>query len=192
MQFTACVETHSQDRRLEKAPYWVCAYANNQRHASSDGAFHDLRWELGAELSENPAESSFHRALSVSQGTLSILDAEARVYSRIWCDYEVFVTLDKATWTAHLYDIYTFQNGSAVGITDGVALVDQRGKSWWWEDRKHQREKGFPSHLAAEAMKIQVQKGLASVELDRKRILNAIAGTELEAGHGTKRYACRT
>eukprot|EP00434_Breviolum_minutum_P020137 symbB.v1.2.017757.t1/scaffold1389.1/size122275/6 len=180
VQFTACVEKHSHHRKLSPTvAYWVCAYANNQ-------------WQLDDDLGGgNPATSSFHRALEVSIGTLSILDESAKVYSRIWCDYEVYVTLDKATRTSHLYDIYTWTRGSskkrpgeifgeAIGLTDGVAAIDQRGASWWWEDKKQHREKSFPFELAEAAMKIQVQRGEASVELDRRRILHAICGTDGE------------
>eukprot|EP00438_Fugacium_kawagutii_P032914 Skav221779 [mRNA] locus=scaffold2426:275619:277445:+ [translate_table: standard] len=169
VQFIACIEKHSHHRKLTEVPYWVCAYANNQ-------------WQLGDELGADPRNSSFRRALDVSVGTLSILDDCATVYSRIWCDYEVYVTLNKGTWTTHLYDIYTWQQGEVVGLTDGVAPIDQRGASWWWEDKKHQREKNFPLDLAKAAMKIRVQQGEASVEEDRRRILHAICGTDLSGG----------
>lgn len=166
VQFIACVAKHLHHRKLaETVPYWVCAYANNQ-------------WQLNDELGRTPSTSSFRKALDVSHGTLSILDNSATVYTRIWCDYEVFVTLDKSTWTTHLYDIYTWQKGEALGLTDGVAQIDQRGASWWWEDRKQKREQNFPFELARAAMQIQVQRGEASVEEDRRRILHAICGTD--------------
>jgi len=166
VQFIACVAKHLHHRQLaETVPYWVCAYANNQ-------------WQLNDELGRTPSTSSFRRALDVSHGTLSILDNSATVYTRIWCDYEVFVTLDKSTWTTHLYDIYTWQKGEALGLTDGVAQIDQRGASWWWEDRKQKRERNFPFELARAAMQIQVQCGEASVEEDRRRILHAICGSD--------------
>eukprot|EP00913_Durusdinium_trenchii_P029355 g27520.t1 len=160
LQFTACVEKHAAHRGLAEkaAAYWVCAYANNQECN---------RFVVG-----------IYWLWITSAGTLSIVDAEARVYSRIWCDYEVYVTLEKAKSRSHLYDIYTFQEGQAIGITDGVAKIDQKGASWWWEDRKYQREKNFPLLLAKEAMKIQVQHGEATVASDRQRILNAIVGAK--------------
>ena len=82
--FVSCVVKHSEQRRLGlDSTYWVCAYANNQ-------------WDLAYDLAATPAESSFRRALDVADGTLSILDDAAIAYSRVWCNYEMFVTLEKA------------------------------------------------------------------------------------------------
>ncbi|CAE7291840.1 unnamed protein product [Symbiodinium sp. KB8] len=162
--FVACVVKHSEQRRLGSAStYWVCAYANNQ-------------WELAYDVAANPAESSFRRALDVAEGTLSILDDAARAYERVWCEYEVFVTLEKAKRTAHLFDIYTYHNHQPRGITDGITEGDRRGASWWWEDRKWAREKNFPVELAEAAMQAQVQLAVASVDADRIHILNSIVG----------------
>ena len=144
-QFVTCVVKHSEQRRLGiNAAYWVCAYANNQ-------------WDLASDLVANPAESSFRRALDVAEGTLSILDGSAIAYSRVWCNYEMFVTLEKAKSASHLFDIYTFHAHQPRGITDGITEGDMRGASWWWEDRKWTREKNFPVNLAQAAMQARVE-----------------------------------
>ena len=62
--------------------YWVCAHANNQH-------------ELGAEITSDPSQTSFYRALMLSKGTVSVLDASAICYDRIWCVYELFVSLQR-------------------------------------------------------------------------------------------------
>ncbi|CAJ1410943.1 unnamed protein product [Effrenium voratum] len=96
--FVACVEQHARDHGLlaDRAAdagagnggagpehyYWVCAYANNQ-------------WELDNAVTRDPGESSFRRAMDLASGALSVVDAKAVVFSRIWCCYEVFVALDK-------------------------------------------------------------------------------------------------
>ena len=43
-------------------------------------------------------------------------------------------------------------------VVGSVFKPSSPGASWWWEDRKHQREKSFPVDLAREAMKIQVRR----------------------------------
>ncbi|CAE7390833.1 unnamed protein product [Symbiodinium natans] len=165
--FVSCVVKHSEQRRLGlDSTYWVCAYANNQ-------------WDLAYDLAATPAESSFRRALDVADGTLSILDDAAIAYSRVWCNYEMFVTLEKAQVTSHLFDIYTFHQHQPRGITDGISEGDKRGSSWWWEDRKWNREKNFPVKLAEAAMRAQVQCAEASVDKDRISILNAIVGADV-------------
>ena len=83
--FIACLEQHARDYGKEgnarwdpwvpdetKAIYWVCAYANNQ-------------WALDDALTEDPGETSFHKAMALADGTVSVLDKEGKVFERIWC-----------------------------------------------------------------------------------------------------------
>ena len=58
----------------------MCAYANNQ---------HDL----SAEVTEDPAQTSFRKAIDLAQGTISIVDTNAVCFTRIWCDFEIACTL---------------------------------------------------------------------------------------------------
>ena len=84
--FIACLEQHSTDYRLgdasddtnwkfvpddTKSIYWVCAYANNQ-------------WKLDDALTEDPGETSFHKAMALADGTVSVLDKDGKVFTRIW------------------------------------------------------------------------------------------------------------
>lgn len=112
--FVACLGAHARDRmpneRLESA-YWVCAYANNQ-------------WELGEAIADDPGKTTFHRALSLAQGTVAVLDKEGIIFSRIWCCYEAHVSLTSSR-PGYLFDVYTcIGNGKAVGLTDGMAVCD--------------------------------------------------------------------
>ena len=82
--FIACLEQHARDYKLRKwdrrefvpddtkAIYWVCAYANNQ-------------WALDDALTEDPGETSFHKAMALADGTVSVLDKGGTVFKRIWC-----------------------------------------------------------------------------------------------------------
>jgi len=51
--------------------YWICAYANRQG-------------DLGAEIDVPLEETSFVRALRLCKGTVTVLDQEGIVYTRIW------------------------------------------------------------------------------------------------------------
>ncbi|CAE8593052.1 unnamed protein product, partial [Polarella glacialis] len=53
----------------------VCAYANRQH-------------ELGVDLGGDPMQSSFLKAMELSEGVLLILDPEATPFLRIWCCFE--------------------------------------------------------------------------------------------------------
>ena len=88
-------------------------------------------------MTADPAETSFFKAIRLSRGTVSVVDAQGLCYTRVWCQYECFITLVKANLD-YKYDVYTahahtFQVGedeyeerSAVGITDGIAEIDAK------------------------------------------------------------------
>ena len=71
------------------ARFWVCAFANRQ-------------WSLGGDVTEDPAQTSFHRAISLSKGTVAIVDAGGAYFGRIWCCYEIYQSLHgEAAKVAH-------------------------------------------------------------------------------------------
>mmetsp|Transcript_117685 Transcript_117685/g.344674 ORF Transcript_117685/g.344674 Transcript_117685/m.344674 type:complete len:642 (-) Transcript_117685:204-2129(-) len=80
VHFVMCLQHFVAARRPSRAVFWVCAYANNQ---------HDLN----GDLADNPAESSFKRALDLSKGTLMVLDSNATPFTRVWCAFEVLISL---------------------------------------------------------------------------------------------------
>ena len=47
------------------------------------------QWKLGEELVDDLALTSFRKALQQAEGTLSILDRNGTVFTRVWCCYEV-------------------------------------------------------------------------------------------------------
>jgi len=73
-------------------PIWVCAYANNQ-------------WDLKG-ITVDPRDSGFTKAMKEAEGrTLTILDTEGIVFTRIWCVYELYLTLidskEKGLWAVY-------------------------------------------------------------------------------------------
>ena len=83
--FISCLEQHTKDNQSSwmggmmgggtgrtGTNYWVCAYANNQ-------------WALGDALTDDPGQTSFHKAMALAEGTVSVVDKEGIVFTRIWC-----------------------------------------------------------------------------------------------------------
>ena len=65
----------------EDTPVWICAFANNQ---------HDL----DSAITPDPADSAFAKAMSMAKFRVnSILDVNNQVSSRLWCIYELYLTL---------------------------------------------------------------------------------------------------
>jgi len=173
--FLQCLEQHGEDWKLgPDTVYWVCAYANNQ-------------WDLASEVAEDPAQTSFNKAMDLAQGTITILDKEAVSYTRAWCAYEIYKTLQKTAADArYTYDIYTAiehrwdtamnmkpkKDRHAVGLTDGMARNDEPPG----EEAQLDRQSFFPVELARRALMIDLKSAQASQESDRVHILNAIAG----------------
>eukprot|EP00931_Biecheleriopsis_adriatica_P101262 TRINITY_DN7643_c0_g1_i1.p1 TRINITY_DN7643_c0_g1~~TRINITY_DN7643_c0_g1_i1.p1 ORF type:complete len:691 (-),score=128.07 TRINITY_DN7643_c0_g1_i1:187-2259(-) len=173
--FLGCLRQHACLRHLAvECAYWVCAYANNQ-------------WELSAEIQQDPSRTSFRKAMALSVGTVSVVDAEAETFRRIWCSYEVATTLMKDE--GKLYDVVTMlpSSGTAVVLSDGLTEEDElKGKQTEWEHRggaqgyKLSREKAFPRSVFDRAFGVCLEEGQASQEADRIHILNSIAGRGLD------------
>ena len=68
------------------ASYWVCGYAIRQ-HA------------VGLDVTDDPEESAFRRAMKLADGVLLVLDENAIPFDRIWCDSEFFKS-NVAGWLA--------------------------------------------------------------------------------------------
>jgi hypothetical protein len=145
---------------VHKNAYWICAYANNQ-------------WRLDDALTDDPSKTSFHEAMSIVDGTVSVVDKGGIIYSRIWCGYEAYVTL-KGSRANYLWDVYTAacKGGVAAGVTDGLAVADFGSM-----EKKERREARFPLALAEASLSIQLEKASASVEIDKIHILNSMIGS---------------
>ena len=93
MAFVVCLAQHAKDHKQEnehepdydpdydaKQVYWVCAYANNQ-------------WKLDEELVDDLTQTSFRKALDKAEGTVTVLDSGSVTFTRVWCCYEIYVSL---------------------------------------------------------------------------------------------------
>eukprot|EP00929_Paragymnodinium_shiwhaense_P049021 TRINITY_DN24742_c0_g1_i1.p1 TRINITY_DN24742_c0_g1~~TRINITY_DN24742_c0_g1_i1.p1 ORF type:complete len:1583 (-),score=319.19 TRINITY_DN24742_c0_g1_i1:130-4878(-) len=167
--FVACVSAHAKRRsETDATAYWVCAYANNQHN-------------LGKDLSEDPRESSFFKAMRVSLGVLLILDEAATPFKRIWCCFEESVALtDTSRPERMLLDMATREpSGEVYVLTDGLTHAEEmaetkaEGRGWL---KKAEIEANFPVSMVRQGLTVDVQDAQASVDADRIRILNSIAG----------------
>lgn len=153
--FVACCKQHARFRGQSgrEASYWVCAYANRQ---------HDL----GADISDDPQQSSFRRAMKVAQGLLLVLDPNATPFVRIWCDFEIFNTVCGDTTSL---DIITMSGKPRLLTTDLLPNEEPHDK--------FQRERDFPVQILGRGLQVKLETGQASVEKDRVSILKSI-GTD--------------
>jgi len=112
----------------------------------------------------------------------------ATPFTRIWCAYEVYVALTDYDRHAPLVlDIAASRQGNAELITQGYT----RGDIQQAEDEdypagyelkfKMERERSFPSEILQRGIRVELHKAQASMELDRTRILNLIAGQDIDA-----------
>ena len=137
------------------------AYANNQH-------------KISEEMLTNP----FLKAMSICEGTVSILDAGCVVYSRIWCIFELFKSVmgDNSNYEFDVYtEIDTDGDIGAVGITHGYIRSDGNNPFV-----KTERESKFPLDRILQSINVDVKQAKASLETDRKLILNTISGRSID------------
>eukprot|EP00927_Polykrikos_kofoidii_P046428 TRINITY_DN4067_c0_g1_i4.p1 TRINITY_DN4067_c0_g1~~TRINITY_DN4067_c0_g1_i4.p1 ORF type:complete len:948 (-),score=143.90 TRINITY_DN4067_c0_g1_i4:61-2904(-) len=184
--FASCMQ-HFIKMRGDESVFWICAYANNQ---------HDLT----AEVTDDPEQSSFRRALQKCKGTVMVLDEQATTFSRAWCTYETAITLRDQKFV----DLVTFNRagdpdlplidetgmrygGTFAMISDGLLPSDEsivtkeRQLGITPETKKAQRESAFPQALIKVGLAVSIETAGASVETDRVHILNSITGEALDA-----------
>jgi len=139
------------------------AYANNQH-------------KIAEEMLTNP----FLKAMSICEGTISILDAGCVVYSRIWSLFEIFKTVMGGN-SKYEFDVYTEIDGDrAVGITHGLIPSDGHPDALISTYMKKQRESKFPLDRILQATNVDVKQAQVSVESERKFILNSITGRSVD------------
>jgi len=103
--------------------------------------------------------------MKIVDGTVSILDSNCVVYSRIWCVYELYKSLVVQNKN-YKFDIYTdFSLNSAVGIAHGIKGMEDR----------------FPIDRILKVIDIDVVKAEATFPEDAKFIKNAITGIDKDA-----------
>ncbi|CAE8598376.1 unnamed protein product, partial [Polarella glacialis] len=170
LDFIKCCEKHAATHRLgAESAYWVCAYANRQH-------------ELGVDLGSDPMQSSFLKAMEVSEGVLLILDPEATPFQRDG---------QEGRKSALQLDIATVDgDGTAQLSTQRLTKLEDemeefgklnpgRPSESGWE-AKSEREKDFPIELVSKGLRVKITEARASQVSDRTQILNALAGCQID------------
>ena len=132
----------------------------------------------------DPKQTPFFKAMQLCEGVLVILDKDATPFQRIWCCFEQATV---AQGKKLLLDIATVHDGEPELLTDGFAYANPdpddgvRDVIKFATLIKERREKHFPVGLLEKAYAIEVERGQASVEKERKLILNSITSTDPKA-----------
>jgi len=178
--FMKCIEEHMGLRGLAvSVAYWVCAYANNQH-------------QLGGEISQDPQETSFFRALSRSEGVLVVLDENSTPFTRVWCAFEeACTTRAEVTRKEMLLDIATATawkdrqgiDHDACILTTGLTPLEtskDQACAGVGNRLKVYRESMFPVAYIQKALAINIEHAEASQPADKRRILNSITKRSLD------------
>merc|ERR1740124_1012082 len=189
--FIACIEQAVRDFTLnngitddergggmsQDTPVWVCAYGNNQ-------------WDL-SDITEDPQDSGFAKAMNIAKGrTVTVLDKGGVVFTRVWCIYELNLTLvnpqggennqesQEGLWAVYTANRHTYREAydSFTEVRDAVGIISGGATSDGGASDTTAREKEFPYQLIKKSLDIQIEDAEASEETDRVHILNAIVG----------------
>jgi len=170
IEFMESLKVHVKARRTatEESPYWICAYASRQ-HVNEGEIFEDLK------------TASFYKAVQATHfHMLLVLDGQATAFSRIWCALEETACLDRPHTDL---DIAAFSHSRAHILTQGLTEDEEeleKSRPGSGLRAKDLREADFPVELAEQGLGVELHKGEATLEEDRLRILNVIAGTDLQ------------
>jgi len=176
IDFVRCVGSHAGARGLPlDTNYWVCAYANRLNSPDAD-------------INEDPMKTSFFKAMQIAKfNTLLIINEETEQcaagvpFQRIWCAFELFVCLDQPSLPL---DVATCKAGEVVLLTPGLTKEEEDmevnpGAGTNAALARAQQGLPFPSAVIAAGLALRLEKAGASVDEDRIRILNCIAGNPL-------------
>jgi len=188
-----CLELQIQTRELsETTAFWF-------------GAFACRAYSMQDDVGINPEATCYYRAMkSAKFQVLLILDAKtehsgpATPFKRAWCGYEMSMTLGQGENGA-LIDVATSEGLRPTLITQGLTTAEANlevvdpGAGY---KAKAEREKGFSLEIVGLALAVQVQSGQTVRPKDKDRIMNSIAGRDLNLPPDLKhenynRYNCR-
>lgn len=158
--FVRCCSEHAKKRCLETPndTYWVCGYAIRQH-------------EINTDVTDDPEDSAFRRAMNVAGGLLLVLDKDATPFDRIWCDYELFKTV--VAEPPKLLDIVTMRGKPR--------LLSQSAFPGEFQAEKSSREQKFPLSLLTRGIQVKLQNGNSTMEEDKTNILRSM-GKDLATG----------
>lgn len=173
-EFMECLKAHVKARRsaTEESPYWICAYACRQ-HTNE------------AEVFEKIETSAFYKAMQATRfRVLLVVDRQATAFSRMWCGLEETALLDQKRTDMDIasYSVYPGQPRAHIlthGLTEDEKELEDANPGAGVR-QKALREAEFPLEVAEFGITSDLHKGETTNDEDRIRILNVIAGTDLQ------------
>lgn len=160
-EFLACLEWHAKLRGIgDRDLLWISAFATRQRPVDD------------ASASTNPLDLC--RAMERCKGSLLVIDGNAQAFERAWLLFEASQSLACRARGGFLLDFAVVYRGKAQVLADGLVMEDSLSP-----DRKAQREDAFPIDVLARSLRAEFKSAATSCEMDRRRILNSVAGRAL-------------
>lgn len=170
-----CLETHNQIRGNTpvKSSFWIAAMANRQH--SIPEAYDERR-----AIYTKALEQTRYRTLLVLDG-VEDKTGPATAFTRSWCNYEMLLTLDMPM--AQL-DVAAVQNGKTMIMTQSLTEEEEdmeKVAAGSGVKQKEQREKAFSIDIIKAGLTVKIENAQATNPADGDRILNGIAGRELDS-----------
>jgi len=204
LSFVRCVAQHVEDHLLkDDTTYWVCGYAINQHKITVDGGISanpiESAFVKAIELAQGRVlcimdeEGTVYTRIWCCLESFICLRRERDGFSgryevytaKSGCDaYAVvsFIKTNNTTLSSAMHAALKgekitipIENRNAVGITNGTCPAD-----YGWPAIKNMREASFPATLANQSQDICIEEANATVDDDKKHILNYIAERDLE------------
>lgn len=114
----------------------------------------------------------------MADGILLILDPEAKPFSRIWCDYELYAAITDSAKDLDLVTATHSANGHVAMMLSKNFLPQESAVA------KSVRERKFPISFLLRGLHVRLEDGEATVTEDKFKILKAIAGTDIDSSKG--------
>lgn len=61
------------------------------------------QWTLGNDVTADPSQSSFRKAMGLANGTVSVMDKNAVCFTRVWCVFEIAESILRAAASSYSY-----------------------------------------------------------------------------------------
>jgi len=172
--FMRCLECQVNVRSLPRSTsFWVSAFA--------------IRPHLASDDSVDPVKTRFVRAVGAAQSrVLLMLDVKKEhsgpctALNRLWCAYELASCADNPNITL---DVVMVQGSKSAllmqGFNDEEQVLESRNPGSGFR-AKTEREKAFSLEIVERSLDTKIQCAQATDHVDRTRVLNCLAGRELQ------------
>eukprot|EP00931_Biecheleriopsis_adriatica_P086851 TRINITY_DN6141_c0_g1_i1.p1 TRINITY_DN6141_c0_g1~~TRINITY_DN6141_c0_g1_i1.p1 ORF type:complete len:742 (-),score=184.38 TRINITY_DN6141_c0_g1_i1:56-2281(-) len=198
--FIKCLRRHSEVRTLGTIGYWVCAYANRQHELGTDLAVDPMKSSFlkamvrcdGVLLVLDAEATPFTRIWCcfeegiVTLSARGLLEQDTAVDGRSSLQELVARDGSEGREQPLQLDIVTVGATSkkpellTEGLTDAEQEAERSCSKHGWK-MKSEREASFPLEVVERCLDIDIREASASQDIDKTRILNALARCETKS-----------